>query len=571
MDNPVDKSAKSKVRYLLLLCSTVASMVASVACLPASSASWADGELSPTNPSQLLANSDLNSQLAQTTPEPVIPVKQIKIVGSTVFSEEQLQVLAAPLLKRSVTLVELQELANQVTKLYQENNYVTSRAVLPADQNINDGEIIIQVIEGKLERIDIKREESARLSEDYIRDRIAPAVSIPLNFARIEEELQLLRNDPLIEEIKANLSAGEGAGNSILEVTVKEAKLLNPGLSFDSYGNSATGIYRFGVTPQLLNLSGIGDRLTVNYTRSGTADAVSADYQVPLNPKGGTLGLSFSFDRNPAQITAINSPATINIRADTQAYEFNYRQPLVRNLREEFALSFGLAIEQSSFFVEGIPFNLQTGNPDDGGSQATILRFGQDFISRDPGGAWAFRSVFNFGIDALGATVRNDAPDGRFMAWNGQILRVQRLGSDRDTLALIRLSAQLTGDSLLPPNRFSVGGAQSVRGYRQNQVTGDSGIQGSLEFQFPVVRDNEGTSIIKLLPFIEAGTVWNANGENNGLSQTIVGFGTGLLWQPSRSFTLRIDYGIPLIRINNSNSPTNLQDSGLYFSLSTNL
>lgn len=569
MDNFVDKSAKSRIGYLLLLCSAV--MVTSFACLPASSTVWADSELSAPSSPKLTGGNPENSQLAQAKPEPLIPVKQIKIVGSTVFSEEQLQVLAAPLLNRSVTLVELQELANKVTKLYQENNYITSRAVLPADQDINDGEIVIQAIEGKLERIDIKRDESARLSEDYVRDRIAPAVTVPLNFARIEEELQLLRNDPLIAEIKANLSAGEGAGNSILEVTVKEAKLLNLGLSLDNYGNSATGIYRFGVTPQLLNLSGIGDRLVGNYTRSGSADAFSFEYQVPLNPKGGTLGLSLSFDKNPATITAINSPATIDIRADTQVYELNYRQPLVRTLREEFALSFGLAIEQSSFFVEGIPFNLQTGDPDDGGSQATILRFGQDFISRDPGGAWAFLSVFNFGIDALGATVRNDAPDGRFFAWNGQVLRVQRLGSDRDTLALLRLSAQLTGDSLLPPNRFSTGGPQSVRGYRQNQITGDSGIQGSLEFQFPIARDNEGTSILKLLPFIEAGTVWNANGENSGSPQTIVGFGTGLLWQPSRSFTIRIDYGIPLIKINNSSSPNNLQDSGLYFSLSTNL
>jgi hemolysin activation/secretion protein len=569
LDDIVDKSAKSNIGHSLLLCSAVASIVTSLVCLPASS--WAESTSFPIRTNQLTAHPDLNSRLAQTNSEPVIPVKQIEIVGSTVFSVDQLQALAAPLLNRSVTLVELQELANKITKLYQENNYITSRAVLPADQNVNDGKIIIQVIEGKLERIDIKRDESARLSESYIHDRIAPAITVPLNFARIEEELQLLRNDPLIAEIKANLSAGEGAGNSILEVTVKEAKLLNLGLSFDSYGNSATGIYRFGITPQLLNLSGVGDRLIGNYTRSGTADSFSTNYQVPLNPKGGTLGLNFTVDKNSAKITAINSPATIDIRSDTEAYELTYRQPLVRTLREEFALSFGLAIEQSSFFVEGIPFNLQTGDPDDGGSQATILRFGQDFISRDPGGAWAFRSVFNFGIDALGATVRNDAPDGRFFAWNGQVLRVQRLGSDRDTLALLRLNAQLTGDSLLPLNRFSMGGPLSVRGYRQNQITGDSGIQGSLEFQFPVVRDAEGTSILKLLPFIEAGTVWNTNGENDGVSQTIIGFGTGLLWQPSRNFTIRIDYGIPLIKINNSNSPSNLQDSGLYFSFSTNL
>jgi hemolysin activation/secretion protein len=536
-------------------------MATSFAC---ASTTWADTSLSP---QQFIGNTNnLNPLLAQTPAEPLIPVKRIAITGSTVFTEEQLDRLSAPLLNRSVTLVELQELANQITKLYQENNYITSRAILPADQDVNDGEITIQVIEGKLERIDIKRDASSRLSESYIHDRLAQAVTFPLNFARIEEELQLLRNDPLIAEIKANLSAGQGGGNSILEVTYKEANFFNLGLLFDSYGNPATGIYRFGVTPQLLNLSGIGDRFLINYTRSGNADSFSANYQIPLNPKGGTLDFNLAFNQNPITEPPFDA---LNIKTDSQAYELSYRQPIVRTLSNEFALSFGLAIEQSNAFVNGISFNPQTFELNDGRSQATILRFGQDLISRDPGGAWALRSVFNLGIDEIGATVRNNAPDGRFFSWNGQVLRVQRLGSDRDTLALLRLSAQLTGDSLLPLSRFSTGGPQSVRGYRQNQITGDSGIQGSLEFQLPVARDIEGTGVLKLLPFIEAGTVWNANGESNGSAQTILGVGTGLLWQPSRSLSIRLDYGIPLIKINNPNN--NLQDAGLYFSFSTNL
>jgi hemolysin activation/secretion protein len=552
LDNSVDKSTKIKVKRfsLMLLFSISASILCAYWCTTAYAAA-----------------PDRIPLTGQTTSEPVIPVQKITFTGSTVFTEEQLNQLSAPLLNRSVTLMELQELASKTTKLYQDLGYITSRAILPADQNINDGEIVIQVIEGKLERIDVKRDEPGRLAENYVRDRIAQAVTVPLNFARIEDELQLLRNDPQIADIKANLSAGEGSGNSILEVTYKEANFFSLGAQFDTYGNPATGIYRFGVTPQILNPLGVGDRLLLNYTRSGDADSFNLGYQIPLNPKGGTLDFSLAFGQN-----SITEPPfdQLDIKTDSQSYEFSYRQPLVRTPREELAFSFGLAIEQSNFFINETSVNFQTSDIGDGRSQATIIRFGQDFISRDPGGGWAFRSVFNLGIDAIGATIRNNAPDGRFFSWNGQILRVQRLGSDRDTLALLRFSAQLTGDALLPPNRFSTGGPQSVRGYRQNQISGDSGIQGSLEFQLPIARDNEGSGILKLLPFIEAGTVWNSSGNNErGEPQTIVGIGTGLLWQPSRSFTIRIDYGIPLIKFNNPNNT--LQDSGLYFSFSANL
>ena len=105
------------------------------------------------------------------------------------------------------------------------------------------------------------------------------------------------------------------------------------------------------------------------------------------------------------------------------------------------------------------------------------MRLSQDYLSRDPIGAWVLRSTFNMGLNVLGATIRNDSsPDGRFFYWGGQVLRVQHIGTDRDTLAFFRLNMQFSGDQLLSLNRFSIEGAQSIRGYRQNQLTGDNGI-----------------------------------------------------------------------------------------------
>ncbi|NJK60396.1 MAG: ShlB/FhaC/HecB family hemolysin secretion/activation protein [Oscillatoriales cyanobacterium SM2_1_8] len=147
---------------------------------------------------------------------------------------------------------------------------------------------------------------------------------------------------------------------------------------------------------------------------------------------------------------------------------------------------------------------------------------------------------------------------------------MQRLGLDRDTLLLVRLGAQLTGDRLLSLNRFSVGGPQSVRGYRQNQATGDSGILASLEFQLPIVRDENDNGVVKLLPFMDVGSVWNTDGSTvSGLPQTLAGVGMGVQWQFAPTWSLRVDYGVPLNRV--TNATENLQDAGVYFSLSGSL
>ncbi len=544
--------------------------------LPGFWATAVGAETPPPRPSlqMTFVPSPIAERLAPSEPPPPsaadatpIPVRQIVIQGSTVFPQAELDALAAPLVGKSVTLAQLRDLAERITQRYLDRNYITSRALLPAGQDVTQGIVTIQILEGELERIEVKRlgDEGGRLSENYVRDRVALGVTTPLNFARLEEELQLLRADPLIADIRANLSAGTKPNGSVLQITFAEAKSLSINPFIDNYGNPATGIYRAGATVEERNLTGSGDRLTTNYTRSGSADAYTLAYQVPVNPRGGTVGLSFAKNTNPVSETAFQS---LNIYTDSQVLELAFRQPLARTPRHEFALSLALALEQGNSFLDGEPFNFQTFEFDDGRSQSTVVRFGQDYIGRDPGGAWVLQSTFNLGISAFGATIRPVAPDGTFFYWNGQILRVQRLGEDRDTLALFRVGAQIAGEPLLPLNRYSVGGPQSVRGYRQDRVTGDSGIQGSIELQLPVVRDPDGVSLVKLLPFLDAGTVWNASGSTPD-PQTLVGVGLGVLWQPTKNVNLRLDYGIPLVK---ANDPGNtLQDAGVYFSLSANL
>ncbi|NJK35962.1 MAG: ShlB/FhaC/HecB family hemolysin secretion/activation protein [Oscillatoriales cyanobacterium SM2_2_1] len=499
--------------------------------------------------------------------EVLIPVKRIQILGSTIFTAEELSALTAPLLNRSVRLSELQALADRITDFYQQRNYITSRAAIPPNQTITDGTIIIQVLEGTLERIDVGRlgDEGGRIPSDYVRDRALLGIGTPLNFATLEAELQLLRSNPLFSDIRASLGSGSTPTQSILRLRYAEA----PSLAFrpftDNYGTPSSGIYRAGMTVQELNLTGLGDLFSANYTRAGSGDSYGLTYQLPLSPRGNTLGLNVAVGRNPITEAPFDA---FNIVTESQVYELTYRQPLIRKPLEELTLGLIFAVENSASSLDGIPFNFQTQAFDDGQNQARVARFSQDYVTRDAGGVWAFRSTFNLGLNVFGATIRDTgAPDGRFFYWSGQVLRVQRLGPDRDLQAVFRLNTQLTGDRLLPLNRFSLGGPQSVRGYRQNQLSGDSGLQGSLEVQVPVVRDRDGIPLIRLLPFVEGGTIWNTTGSNPN-PQTLFSIGLGATYQPFPNLTVRLDYGVPLVNANNPG--TNLQDSGFYFSVNGN-
>ena len=126
--------------------------------------------------------------------------------------------------------------------------------------------------------------------------------------------------------------------------------------------------------------------------------------------------------------------------------------------------------------------------------------------------------------------------------------------------SLAKINAQLTPDALLPLENISLGGVDTVRGYRQNQLVADNGIIASVELRLPLTSDN----LLQIRPFFDIGTVWN-NREENPDSNTIAGLGFGLSWQPQRDLFFQIDYGIPLIGVEDEGN--SLQENGLYFSL----
>jgi hemolysin activation/secretion protein len=496
-----------------------------------------------------------------------IRVRKIQVVDSTVFNENDFNRVVKPFEERDLTLEEIRQAADAVTQLYLNKGYINSRAVPDIQQpSTADGVVVIRVIEGRLTEIDI--EGTRRLNPSYIRSRIQLGAGIPLNTGKLEEQLKLLRLDPLFTNVEARLRPTGKVGQSILIVRVEEAKSLIGSLGVDNYSPPSIGAERLGIELRDRNLTGMGDELAGSYyhTLSGGSDAFDFSYQVPINAMNGKVQIRAAFNRN--EITEPPFDA-FGIRANQDVYEINYRQPLVRSPRVEFALSLGFTYQDGQTFLDNFAQGFGIGPDANGVSRTSVIKFGQDYIKREPQGAWFLRSQFNFGIDVLDATVNNDPiPDGRFFSWLGQIQRVQQLSADH--LLLIQADLQLTPDSLLPSQQFVIGGGQSVRGYRQNIRSGDNGFRVAIEDRFTVQRNESGLSTIQLAPFLDMGAVWNQSNNPNLLpDQTfLVGAGLGFLWNQAMGIDnlfLRLDYGFPFIDL--SDRGNNAQDDGFYFTL----
>jgi len=516
-----------------------------------------------------------NHSEEQTTAE-LIEIKgkniSIQVKGSTVFGSDEIEEAVTPIIEQSEAeeikkekLIE--DINNQITQLYLEKGYITSRSVVKTNQsNIDNGVVEIEVIEGSLRKIEIKGRK--RLNKNYICSRIGLGVGIPLNTTQLEEQLRLLRSNPLFENVEASLlAAEEGKGKSDLIVTVTEAAPLVLNFNVDNYSPPSVGSERLGIGLLYRNLTGSGDELSAAYSRSTTGGAEVFDFswKVPVNPMEGTLLVRVAPNRN--EVTQSEFQA-LGIRGERELYEIFFRQPLVRTTREELALSVGFSYQDGqTFLFDREPFGFGIGPDEDGVSRTSVFKFGQDYVRRDRQGAWSWRSELSFGTNLFNATTNEGSiPDGQFFSWLTQVQRVQRLGEDH--LLVIEADLQLTPDGLLPAHQFVLGGGQSLRGYRQNDRSGDNGFRFSIEDRFTILRDEGGEARLQIVPFVDLGAIWNVSGNPNVLpDQTfLLGAGLGLRWfnvVGIDGLSLYLDYAFPFFDLDEQGG--NLQDEGFYF------
>ncbi len=507
-----------------------------------------------------------------TTPEVVpnqfsgsIRIDRFKVVGSSVFSPQELAKVTENYINKPITFAQLLQASEAVTKLYRDKGYITSGAFIPANQTFKTrgSTVTIQVVEGGLESIQVSG--LKRLNPNYVRSRLVVATGKPLNVNKLLRALQLLQLNPLIKNISAELATGANAGSSILVVKASERKTFRTEISLDNNRSPSIGSFQRQIQLNQANLSGLGDSLNIAYAKTDGSNDVEASYTLPINAYNGTLQFSFNYTNS----RVIEKPFDfLNIQGTSQDFSITLRQPIVQTPNEEFALGVTASRRESDVSFLGTPSTgerspFDSPGPRDGQTRLSILRFFQDWTKRNSRQVLAARSQFTFGIDAFDATINPNAPDGQFFSWRGQGQWVRLLAPD--TFFLVRADAQLADRALVPLEQFGFGGQRTVRGYRQDLLLVDKAFLASIELRYPILRVPQVGGVLQITPFVDFGT--GSGGTSTGVANApnnLASTGLGLLWQ-SNNVNARFDWGIPLVYVDSRRN--SLQEDGLYFSV----
>jgi len=450
--------------------------------------------------------------------ETKVLVHEVRIAGNSALGAAELEAIAAPYENRELSFADLARLRDALTRAYVDRGFVTSGAVLP-DQAIRDGIVEFHIVEGSLERIEVKSDGNLRAS--YVRARLERGGEGPVNVFDLEERLQLLQRDRRFERVNAQLVPAETRGRSILYVSVEEATQFRVGGDFNNYRNPTIGSLGGQVSASLDNVLGIGDRLFTRYEGSEGLDQVEIVASVPIT-RYDTL-LSFRYQGSWADVIDDNFN-TLDFETESETFGIELRQPLYQSLSSsvEAFVRGERRRAKSRFFGTGLPVP----GADNGKTDVSVVRFGVEVLHTTREQVLSGRGLLSWGIDALDSTTNSgNTPDSRFVTALLQLQWARRLpwlGAE----FVARYNMQVSNDPLLTLEQFSIGGRYTVRGYRENQLVRDNGLVGSAELRLPVYQRVEPSIRVDLVPFFDAGHSWSTKHKEIG-QQTLMSVGIG--------------------------------------------
>lgn len=492
---------------------------------------------------------DPQAAMPDTTP---FVVRQFRIEGNTVFDSATLQALLASMQDKRLTLPQIAEGIEAITTYYRGAGYPLARAIIPA-QTIEDGVVRVQVIEANWGQVEV-RNKSAVKDAVLLRvlSNLEPGSVIRLD--AIERATLLLADMPGVLP-RALLRAGQEFGSSDLVVEAQPGAAWSASLSADNFGSRYTGVTRTNANVQWNNPLERGDTLGLNSLNStnGGLNYVRLAYELPVWAAGVQAGV----DRSEMDYRLGDTAASLLASGKAQTSGVWLRNSLLRsqgaNLNARLGFSHSVLQDHVDSKGEKNDRTLNVWALElSGERQDDWLGGGKNTLGL---ALYSGRVVFDDAeAAARDASTANAA--GGFARATWAFSRSQALGAG--VIAVLSMNGQWAQKNLDNGQKFSVGGANSVRAYRSGVLSGDSGAFGSLELRYALPPYLQQTGNWQVSAFVDSATLhtnkkpWSSGSNKASLS----GAGLGLNWQGPGQWRARVTYARSL-----GNEPSQLAGS----------
>jgi len=390
-------------------------------------------------------------------------VKGFRFVGNTVFTEARLRRLVERYTDLQLNLYDLNKAADRVTRFYRDLGFPVSSAFVPV-QKVENGVVLIQVVEGRIGQVDF--DGGRRYSDEFLAGYLAPLREQPVvGIGQMERSLLLLNDLPGLSA-RATLAPGSQQGETDLGVALSERPVVFT-VQANNWGRKEAGANRLDMGVEINNPLGIGDQLVLRAMKS-SQDLMrfsKVGYSLPLGKDGWRL---------TAGATTVNykvagSFAPLAIEGLVNSRELGLSYPLRRSRASNILLTMGVKSIQTDQSALGVPVL---------NSRLTV---GSTGISAN----WVHSDSSSTSASALLSSNfrKSNSADPTALAGKLEMDFSHLMGLSPRWDLFTRFNATTSAGSVPDTEKFSLGGPDSVRGYRVAEYRGDKGYLMTAEFR----------------------------------------------------------------------------------------
>lgn len=464
---------------------------------------------------------------------PCFVIRRIELSGATLLSPSAKNRLTAPWINQCLDMARLTRLTDAVSDWYISRGYITSRAFL-TEQDLSGGILHLAVLEGKLQHIRLEGvpDRTLKMTFPGLEGKI-------LNLRDIEqgmEQLNRVRQRP----VEIEILPGDRQGYSVVNLTATPEFPLSGSVSFDNSGQKSTGTGQLTGALYGNNLLGLADKWFISggrssdFSNSKDAQNFAAGVSIPYGY--GLLDYSYSWSNYLSTID--NNGYLWRSTGDTETHRLTGSWVLFRNGDIKTGLSAGITHRINRNYLDDVLLATSS-------RKLSSVSLGINHTQKIASGVATLNPTFTQGVPWLGAEDDNDkqgdVPKAEFRKWslNGSF---QRPVADK-LWWLTSVYFQWSPDRLYGSERLTLGGETSVRGFKEQYISGDNGgywrneLNWSL-FTLPWVGD------VGVLAAIDGGWL-KKDGQDRYASGTLWGTALGLT-ATNRGYSSQFTVGTPV-------------------------
>ncbi|WP_262689453.1 ShlB/FhaC/HecB family hemolysin secretion/activation protein [Kordiimonas aestuarii] len=461
---------------------------------------------------------------------------KLKVSGNTTVSISELTRFYQSHLGEEISLTRIYDIAAQMTAYYRNKGFILTRVVVPA-QEIEDGFVTLQVVEGYIDQVTIDGEFShGRRLLTRLGARIK--ASVPLRAVDLERYM-LLANDLPGLRAQAVLQSSSKPGATDLTILVTEdrayayATVNNRGSKFNGPVQVQVGATFNSVLGSMsktsLRLIGASQ---LSEFRSG-----EIRHEQVLGAEGTVMTLVARHTRSEPGA----SLAELEIESRSTSGSFTLAHPVIRSRAKSLYIHAGLDIRNTRTTILEEEFTTDR-------VRKAVAGASYDFVD-NLNGINLISTEVSKGLNILNGKETGEPGMSRadaesdFIKFNMSLMRLQKIAS-RVSL-LLDVTAQYTNDALVASEEMVIGGSQYGRAFDPSEISGERGIAGRAELRY------DGTTTLKWLQryqvygFTDYGAVWDHR-DTGYVSTDLGSAGGGVRLTLNRNLSANFELATPI-------------------------